>query len=151
MLLLIICQSWASPTLGDITKCCFDGANAIDRIGPVPDTVIVRICDGNGTGSHPVNGTNNGTVYPSHQAVADRTVMLSNELSFSACSEMGRSQEINYKTERRREVFIKNHFLENFEQTKFKFITFRCHGNDKWTNQKPTSILIQCHNRNGNE
>lgn len=95
MLLLIMCHSWASPTLGVMTRCCLDGANIIDRIGPVPDTVIVRICDGNGTGSHPVNGTNNGTVYPSHQAVAERTVMLSNELSFSACSDIGRSQEIN--------------------------------------------------------
>lgn len=62
---------------------------------PVPDTVIVRICDGNGTGSHPVNGTNNGTVYPSHQAVADRTVMLNKDVSFSSCSDIGRNQLIS--------------------------------------------------------
>lgn len=45
MLLLIICHSWASPTLGVITRCCLDGANIIDRIGPVPEMVMVRICD----------------------------------------------------------------------------------------------------------
>lgn len=95
-LLLIMCQSCASPVFGAITKCCRDGATTIQRIGPGPDTVIVRICDGNGTGSHPVNGTNNGTVYPSHHAVAERTVILNNELSFSSCSEMGRSQDISY-------------------------------------------------------
>lgn len=41
-LLLIICQSCASPTCGAITKCCFDGAITIERITPVPVTVIVR-------------------------------------------------------------------------------------------------------------
>lgn len=91
----MICQSCASPTFGDITKCCLEGATVMDRMGPVPVTVIVRICDGRGTGSQPVSGTSNGTVYPSHQAVAERTVMLNNELSFSACSEMGRSHEIS--------------------------------------------------------
>lgn len=68
-------------------------------MGPGPETVIVRICDGNGTGNHPVNGTNSGTVYPSHQAVADRTVMLNRELSFSSCSEIGRNHEISCKNE----------------------------------------------------
>lgn len=95
MLLLMMCHNCASPTVGEIIKCCLDGATAMARIGPVPLTVIVRICDGNGTGNHPVNGTNNGTVYPSHHAVAERTVMLSSELSLSACSDIGRSHEIN--------------------------------------------------------
>lgn len=62
MLLLIICHNCASPVFGDITKCCLDGANSMHRMGPGPDTVIVRICDGSGTGNHPVNGTNRGTV-----------------------------------------------------------------------------------------
>ena len=92
--LLIICHSWTSPDFVARMRCCFDGATTISRIGPVPDTVIVRICDGSGAGSHPVRGTSNGTVYPSHQAVAERTVMLNSELSFSSCSLMGRSQEI---------------------------------------------------------
>lgn len=43
MLLLIICHNWASPVCGAITKCCLDGAITIERITPVPDTVIVRI------------------------------------------------------------------------------------------------------------
>lgn len=42
-LLLMICHSCASPTWGAITKCCFDGAITIERITPVPVTVIVRI------------------------------------------------------------------------------------------------------------
>lgn len=61
-LLLIICHNCASPVLGAIIKCCLDGAISIQRIGPGPETVIVLICDGSGTGNHPVNGTNNGTV-----------------------------------------------------------------------------------------
>lgn len=68
----------------------------MQRIKPGPETVIVRICDGSGTGNHPVSGTSNGTVYPSHQAVAERTVLLSKELSFSSCSDIGRNQEINF-------------------------------------------------------
>ena len=92
-----MCHTCTSPTFGAINKSCLDGAMAIANKGVGPDTVIVLIWDGNGGGSQPVNGTNNGTVYPSHQAVADRTVILSRELSFSSCSEMGRSQDINYK------------------------------------------------------
>lgn len=75
-------------------------------MGPGPETVIVRICDGNGTGNHPVNGTNSGTVYPSHQAVADRTVMLNRELSFSSCSEIGRNHEISCNTKKKRIVLF---------------------------------------------
>lgn len=76
-------------------KCCFDGAIKIERICPVPDTVIVRSCDGKGTGNQPVSGTNNGTVYPSHQAVAERTVIDSKEVSFSSCSDIGRNHEMS--------------------------------------------------------
>lgn len=99
-LLLIMCHSCASPTCGAIIKCCFDGAITSERITPVPVTVIVRICDGNGTGNQPVNGTNRGTVYPSHQAVADRTVMLNNDVSFSSCSDIGRSHDISCNNKR---------------------------------------------------
>lgn len=104
MLLLIICHNCASPIVGEMIKCCFDGAKQIDRIGPVPETVIVRICEGNGTGNQPVNGTNNGTVYPSHQAVAERTVILNNELSFSACSEIGLNHDINYNENEKAQI-----------------------------------------------
>ena len=52
--------------------CCFEGATSMNRMGPVPVTVMVRICEGSGTGSQPVSGTSSGTVYPSHQAVAER-------------------------------------------------------------------------------
>lgn len=41
----MICHNCASPTCGAITKCCFDGAITIERITPVPVTVIVRIYD----------------------------------------------------------------------------------------------------------
>lgn len=58
-LLFMMCHSWTSPVLGPIMRCCFDGDKSIVRICPVPETVIVRICDGKGTGSHPVKGTNN--------------------------------------------------------------------------------------------
>lgn len=61
-LLLIICHNCGSPTFGAITKCCLSGETSNVLITPVPVTVIQRICDGRGTGSQPVNGTNNGTV-----------------------------------------------------------------------------------------
>lgn len=57
-LLLIICQSCASPTCGAITKCCFDGAITIERITPVPVTVIVRsYWNENGNGERKRNET----------------------------------------------------------------------------------------------
>lgn len=109
-LLLIICHSCASPTCGEIIKCCFDGAITMERITPVPVTVIVRIWDGNGTGNHPVSGTSNGAaVYPSHQAVADRTVILSNDVSFSSCSDIGRNHDISCKNA------IKSLLISGFE------------------------------------
>lgn len=91
-----MCQSWTSPVFVAIKRCCLVGARAISRIGPVPVTVMVRIWEGSGGGNHPVNGTSKGTVYPSHQAVAERTVILNNELSFSSCSLIGRNHDISW-------------------------------------------------------
>lgn len=53
----MMCHNCASPVFGATTKCCLDGATAIHLMGPGPEIVIVRICDGNGTGSQPVKGT----------------------------------------------------------------------------------------------
>ena len=78
--LLIMCHNWGSPVFGESIRCCLQCDTSRWAIGP-PGTVIQRICDGNGTGNQPVSGTRSGTVYPSHQAVADCTVIPNRECS----------------------------------------------------------------------
>ncbi len=75
-----MCHNWGSPVFLANIKYCLQGETSNIVIGP-PETVIHRIWDGSGTGSQPVKGTNNGTVYPSHHAIADLTVVPNNEYS----------------------------------------------------------------------
>lgn len=52
----MICHNWGSPVFFAIIKYCLHGETSSNEIGN-PGTIMQRICDGNGTESHPVNGT----------------------------------------------------------------------------------------------
>lgn len=57
MRLLMMCHNCGSPDFLAIIRYCLHGDTSKCVIGP-PGTVMHRICDGRGTGSQPVSGTN---------------------------------------------------------------------------------------------
>lgn len=58
----MMCHNSGSPVFLAMIKCCLQGETSKCVIRP-PGTVMQRICDGRGTGSQPVKGTNCQNIY----------------------------------------------------------------------------------------